>query len=104
MDIVETIFLNLIQKYRVEDLRKAINEDVDLAALTCQYAGQLVKVGRVYAKLFGSSEKDDLTAENLIFYMRTKRPDLYNELTLNPKGRPWLKKNIEGFKKVLWGN
>lgn len=101
MDVVEQIFLDLIKDYTPKDLEKAINENVNLSTLVKQYIPYMVKTARVFAPLF-SSQKGNLNVENMLYYMKGKRPELVKVIILNKKGIKWMETNIKDIKALLW--
>jgi len=93
-------FLKLISRFKTEDLHKAINENVDLSILAQQHAGDILRIARIFAKIMGVNP-DDLSSANVLINLQDKRPDLYREIVLNPKGRPWLEWNLGKFRRML---
>lgn len=101
MDVVEQIFLDMIKDYTPKDLEKAIKENVNLSALVKQYMPYMVNTARVFAPLF-SSQKGNLNVENMLYYMKCKRPELVRVIILNKKGIKWMETNIKDIKALLW--
>jgi hypothetical protein len=98
--IILDSFLKIIGRFGIAELRQAINDNVDLSILAQQYAGGLLNMARMFAKIM-QVDKSQLNSPNVLILLQEKRPDLYRELVTHPRGRQWLEWNLDKFRKMI---
>ena len=100
--IIETIFLRIISRFTPEQLKEAIDKDMDLAKLSKQYIPDIIEWGRSVAGPFVSNSYL-LTTDAFLEWFQREEPTLYNEIVANPAGERWIEKNLRGILALFTG-
>lgn len=102
VNAIENMFLTILKEFTGNDLRYAINRNVNLANLMLQLMPpQQIQFFRILATPF-SGKKDELNTKKLILFLSERRPDFAEILNNNGMAESWLDYNIKSFKKLLW--
>lgn len=96
----EWAILRFLKRWTPEDMRRAIDGDVDLAELM---PGNWAKVRLISGIVERNREAAQgyLSPENVLYWFSVRRPDLYFEIIRNPAGRLWLTNNFIKIRDAL---
>lgn len=98
---VEKMFLNLIKDFSVEDLKEAVKTNLSLLEQTATFNPRMLAMAERLAKRF-QSQKDTLTPDNVMGWLKEKRNDFYLAVLFNNNNKRWLDTQISGFRAYLW--
>jgi hypothetical protein len=101
MEVAEKVFLELIKNYNSKDISFAIDKNINLIEMISHHASYLIKVASTFS-FFYKSRKSELTTESFLNYLKYRRPDLYSVVISSPKGRLWVSRNINSFKRLVF--
>lgn len=98
--MIEELFFQIISKYKPEDIRKAINENINLCALFTQYMSDLIPIIKPFAFMY-RKEAEKINSVDFLNFIESKRIDLHAELIATPRGIEWLNWQISEFKRLF---
>ena len=96
----EWAILRLLKRWTPDDIKRAIDEDVDLADLLLQHWAGTGLV-RMIAQRNRGRVGDYLYPENILYWFSIRRPDLHSEIVKNPRGKSWLNANFTRIRDIL---
>lgn len=103
MELVEQIFLGIIESYSQKDLLYAINNNESLAKLAKANLNGTLFLAKVFAKMY-KQQVSILTYDNVMQWLNKERPDLYVVIKLNQVNRNWMQKQVIDIKQMLFGD
>ena len=99
---IESLILGILKEFTGEDLKYAIKRRVNLANLIIQFVPPAqIQLFRILAVPF-SGQKDELTTENIIKWLKENRPEFSVIVDNNTAAVSWLNFNIRTVKRLLW--
>ena len=98
---IEKMFLQLLKDFTSQDLTWATNEDVSLLLLTEKNSPKLLKTASGMARGF-KSQGHLLNSTNMMLWLEEKRKDLWLPVSISPRKRVWMQKQIEDFRQFLF--
>lgn len=96
----EWAILKLLKRWTPQDIKRAIDEDVDLADLLLRHwagTGFL----RTIARRNSYAVENVLSPDTILYWFSCRRPDLHAEIVGNPRGVPWLIRNFAKIRDIL---
>jgi len=99
--VVERFFLKLIDPFDREDLEDAVRRDVSLLDETAAANPGLLSKAEALARRF-RGQRGLLTVENIIEWMKDRRPELYFYLASDPAAHAWIDRQIREFRDFLF--
>jgi len=100
--VVESLFLGLIEDFGPEDVDEAVEENINLLELTSKERPRVLATSERLARQFKSYSKY-LTFDNVMLWLKKRRPKLYNHIEQNPEARSWLKGQVKAIRHFFFG-
>jgi hypothetical protein len=99
----EWLILKAIEEYSQDDVSQAIENDVSIVEPIISFinGNSLPSVIARYFIMKYMDLCDQLTADNVLFWLEKRRKDIYSAIINNPKGRGWLTRNMDGLRQAL---
>ncbi len=97
----EWAILQFLKRWTPQDIRKAIDGDVDLAALMLGNWTQ-AKIVSTLAKRNSKNIDGYLSAGNVLYWFSVRRPDLYQEITRDARGPEYINRNFDKVRNILF--
>lgn len=99
---VERTFLGLLEDFSAEDLDAAAGAGVSLLGETARQRPRTLAMARRIARRFRGQERH-LTFDNVMEWLRDKRPDFYTRIRFRGEIREWLARNVAEIREFLFG-
>ena len=93
----EWFILQFLKRWTPEHIRRAVEEDVDLAELAMKHR----VVSTPLLKLASKYNHTSVSVGDVLYWLSLRRPDLYSALVADEKGVEWLTRNIESIKNLM---
>ena len=99
--VIEKLFLDIIKDFTPQDLTWATNDNASLLLLTEKNSPKLLRTASGLAKGF-QGQGHLLNSTNLMTWLEEKRKDLWLPVSISPRKRTWMQKQIEDFRRFLF--
>lgn len=88
---MEKIVLGMLKRFKREDLRKAIDENIDLLELVEKHVPkEMISIARFLAPFFSNSVDE----RKVLGWLREVREDFYEEIVRDERSYEWFKNNM----------
>lgn len=96
----EWMILQFLKKWTGEDIRNAIRNSIDLAALFNEHRSLANGVGWI-ARRNARPLNPYLSPDNILFWFKERRPDLFQAIIGEPGGVAWLQTQFTNLRSLL---
>jgi len=101
MNHLDKIVLSLLKNYSTKDLKYAVNRNISLKQLMYFVPG-LLELSKITATLY-QPQASYFNENNILDWLKIKRPDLYKILIKDSKAKAWFQKQVRELRGLFFG-